>query len=120
MFDVAERLVILDIDDGRETHRTIERLAERSPSGRARALAALGVTTLVCGAISRAMEDEVAADGVGVVSQLTGGVEEVASMVATRQPIPQAFLLPGCHRPRVRLGRPEPGARDVAPAGEIR
>ncbi|MCL4814360.1 MAG: dinitrogenase iron-molybdenum cofactor biosynthesis protein [Vicinamibacteraceae bacterium] len=102
VFDVAERVLVLDIDDGREVGRTLAPLAERVPAARARALASLGVTMLVCGAISRALEDEIAADGVGVVSQVTGSVDEVASLVARRQPIPGAFLMPGCRRPRVR------------------
>jgi predicted Fe-Mo cluster-binding NifX family protein len=97
VFDVAARLLLLDVEQGREVHREIEILTGRTPEGRARRLGALDVDILVCGAISTSVEREANAAGVRVISLVTGPVEDIARIVALEREIPEVYLMPGCH-----------------------
>ncbi|HSO62114.1 MAG TPA: hypothetical protein VLR50_13870, partial [Desulfobacterales bacterium] len=56
VFDVADRLILIDVEDGREVHRESLHLVGRDPFGRARELSDLGVDVLLCGAVSRGLE----------------------------------------------------------------
>jgi predicted Fe-Mo cluster-binding NifX family protein len=102
VFDVAARVLVVDLDDGREVRRQVEGLLGLTPVGRVRRLEALGVETLVCGAISRPLEELVVAHGIEVIALVSGPVDIVERIVAEGRPIPEACLLPGCRRPRIQ------------------
>ena len=104
VFDVAGRLLVIDLERGEEIRRRAEVLTGLTPVARVHRLGALGVDTLVCGAISSAVEHLAVAIGIRVVSLVSGPVDAVARIIAAGQPIPASCLLPGCERPRVRRG----------------
>jgi predicted Fe-Mo cluster-binding NifX family protein len=108
VFDVASRLIIVDVEQGREVHREAESLAGRTPEGRARRLAALHVDVLVCGAISSSVERAAKAAGVRVLSLVTGPVEDIVRIVSLGEPVPDVYLMPGCDRasPHAAPARP--------------
>ena len=107
VFDVARRLVLVDIDRGREVRRTEKALEERALASRARRVAELGADVLICGAISRPLEAMLLSTGVEVIPQTCGPVGDVLGAFVSGQLTEQAFVIPGCcgHRRRFHGGR---------------
>jgi len=102
VFDVAARVLVVDLEGGRELRRQITLLSGLTPAGRVLRLEALGVDTLVCGAISRPLEELAGAHGISVVALVSGSVDTVERIMAEGRPIPEACLLPGCRQPRIQ------------------
>jgi predicted Fe-Mo cluster-binding NifX family protein len=104
LFDVARRLLLVDIENEREVRRTEEVMEERELAARARRVAELGADVLVCGAISRPLEAMLLSTGVEVIPQTCGPVEDVLKALVSGQLTEQAFVIPGCcgHRRRFR------------------
>jgi len=111
VFDAARRLVLVDVDNGREVRRTEEGLEEPELAPRARRVAELGADVLICGAISRPLEAMLLSAGVEVVPQTCGQAEDVLRAFISGQLTEQAFLIPGCcgRRRRFRGGRAASG-----------
>jgi predicted Fe-Mo cluster-binding NifX family protein len=80
VFDVADRLLLLDTEGGREVHRESLRLVRSDPFGRAQELAELGVEMLLCGAVSLILEKAMIGAGIRVIAFLGGEVENVISV----------------------------------------
>ena len=94
VFDFAHRLLLVDIEDGRETQRREVEL-ESLPQ-RAAQLKALGVDVLVCGAVSRLLAGMVTQSGIEVLPFVTGRVDNVLGAYMTGQLIRPEFSMPGC------------------------
>jgi len=75
VFDVARRLLLVDIEDGRDVNRTEEVLEESQLAPRASRIAELHTDVLVCGAISRTLEAMLISAGVEVIPQTCGHVK---------------------------------------------
>ncbi len=107
LFDVSCEALLLTIDAGRVVERRLERVETPNAEGKVRRLRELGVSTLVCGAISAPLERELTASGLQVIGFVAGDTEEVvAALLANR--LPAATLsMPGCcqRRRRFRGGR---------------
>jgi predicted Fe-Mo cluster-binding NifX family protein len=97
VFDVADRLVLITIEAGRDVRRENLRLHAREAFARSRKLAELGVDVLLCGAVSLTLEKALIGAGIRVIGFLGGEME----------PILQAFL-----EGRLRDGRERPGVDD--------
>jgi len=100
VFDVAGSLLIVDLEDGRESQREEVRLARTDVSGRAEELTRLGVDVLVCGAISATLEARLAADGVRVIGFVCGVVKEILAGFLNGALDGPSFRMPGCRRSR--------------------
>jgi len=79
VFDVADRLFLITIENGREVHRESLRLAGQDPFERARKLAEQGVSVLLCGAVSSALEKALTAAGIQVLGFLGGEMESIVA-----------------------------------------
>ena len=77
VFDVADHLLLIAVENGREVHRDSLRLAGRDPFGRARELSELGVDVLLCGAVSLTLEKALIGAGIRVLGFLAGELESV-------------------------------------------
>ena len=107
VFDVARQLLVVDVDSGREAGRLMAPLDEARPVVRARQVAALGVKVLVCGALSRPLEVLLRLEGIEVVKQRCGAVEEVLQAYISGRLTQRVFMMPGCCRRRRLPGRRE-------------
>ncbi|MDY7110171.1 MAG: NifB/NifX family molybdenum-iron cluster-binding protein [Planctomycetota bacterium] len=104
VFDVAAHVLIVDADRQTERSRQERRLTAGAPHERVETLLAWGVDVLICGAISRVIEQLLRARQVRVVSRICGDVDEVlAAFLADGLEAPR-FRLPGCTSAR-RGGR---------------
>lgn len=102
VFDTARHLLLLTFRDGRIEARREEELPEEPSAARAERLAALRVGTIVCGAISRPLQETLEALGIVVMPFLAGEIPAViAAWRAGRLP-DEAFAMPGC-RGRMRM-----------------
>jgi len=108
VFDVARRLLVVEYQNGTERDRTETAITSTTLVDRAKDVSKLGVDVLVCGAISRPLEQLLIAEGVEVIPQTCGDVNEVLAAFQAGQLNRPAFVMPGCGRRRQmrrRLGR---------------
>jgi len=95
VFDFAHRLLLVDIENGKEVNRSEVDLKAESLLQRAGSLKNLGVDVLICGAISRALADMIAASGIQVLPFVTGRVAEILRGYLTGQLVQPQFVMPG-------------------------
>lgn len=107
VFDVAGQLLLLDLSDGQPPAHQELVLEDEGAEQRAARLAELGVETLICGGVSRSLETTLAAQGVRVIAQVCGDVEEVLQAFLAGNLQQQRFAMPGCcgQKRRRRYGR---------------
>lgn len=97
VFDVAEHLLIVDLDGVSQRRRQSRRLGDAEPLVRAHVLASEEVDVLICGAISRPLEHVLAGAGVEVVSGICGRVDDVLRAFSLSLLTSDTALhLPGC------------------------
>ncbi len=96
VFDAAARLlVVADDEAGRPQRHEVALTADSLPE-RARQVADCGAAVLICGAISRPLEDLLRRHGVTVVPHVCGDAEEVLQCFLAGQLDTSRFLMPGC------------------------
>ena len=120
VFDAARRLLLVDIQNGREVWRTEQIVEEPELGPRARRVAEFRADVLICGAISRPLEAMLSSAGVEVIPQTSGQAEDVLQAFISGQLTEEAFLMPGCcgRRRRFRGGR-SPRAPDLQTQGGL-
>jgi predicted Fe-Mo cluster-binding NifX family protein len=117
VFDVAEQLLLVEMDGGAERFRRTETLPPETAEYRARRIAELGVSTLICGALSRPLESLLWARGIEVLPRVCGDVEEVLQAYHVGALQEDRFAMPGCcgrmrRRQRCRCRRGGQGKGD--------
>lgn len=103
VFDVAKRLLLVDLDGEAEAGRQEAAMVETELGARARRVAQLGVDVLIAGAISAPLEAMLVSSGVRVIPHTCGPTEEVLRAFARGRLPDEAFLMPGCCRRRRRF-----------------
>jgi predicted Fe-Mo cluster-binding NifX family protein len=94
-FDFCHRITLWRVE-GREVRLTGDQTCKPSdPSGKATKLQALGAEVLLCGAITHALEDNLVARGIQVLSGHAGEVPEVIEAFACGTLDEPRFQLPG-------------------------
>lgn len=123
VFDVARHITLVEIEAGRVVAETMVDVNGALPVPKALRLAEMGVSHLVCGAISRSLQEVVASTGVEVHPFVSGGLREVIDAWLVGAAELQRFAMPGCRRRRSRQGRQRcgMGRRDAggALAGDV-
>ena len=109
VFDVSDRLLLIDIEDGREQRREDIKLTSDNPLERAKELSNLGTEILLCGAISNVMKVTLSGAGIQVFGFLCGDLEAVVGAFISGQLTDARFWMPGVRekrqRPRLSEGR---------------
>jgi predicted Fe-Mo cluster-binding NifX family protein len=98
VFDVSDRLVLIDIENGIERHREDIVLTCRGPFERTGEVLRLGVQVLICGAVSRPLETALISAGVRVIGFICGGLEDVIGAYLKGTLSNKRFQMPGCER----------------------
>ena len=96
VFDFAHRLLLVDIENGKESHRREVEIEGFSLSQRAGQLKANGVDVLVCGAVSRLLANMVIQSGIEVLPYVTRNTENVLGAYMAGQLTGAEFSMPGC------------------------
>ena len=103
VFDAATRLLVIEMADGHECDRVEVPLAGSDPAQRAKELARSEAGVLICGAISWPLEMAISSEGIEVIAQVCGQIEEVLSAFLEGRLADPAFLMPGCCGQRRRF-----------------
>ena len=96
VFDFAHKLLLVDIENGKEVNRSEVAIENQFLPQRAGQLKNLGVDVLVCGAISRVLANMVTASGIQVLPYVTGSIDDVLQAYLTGQLVKPEFSMPGC------------------------
>lgn len=95
-FDFSHRLLLVELEDGREATRSEAVLAPEPTAQRACRLRDLDVDILICGAISRDLARSVTGFGIELLAYVSGPADEVLTAYITGQLANPRFALPGC------------------------
>ena len=105
VFDTARQVYIVEAELRRIVREGQESLAVDLPVQKALRLAELGVGTLICGAISRTLQEMVNGCGIRVVPFVAGDLREVIHAWFSGGFDRGAFIMPGCFGERRRRFR---------------
>jgi predicted Fe-Mo cluster-binding NifX family protein len=103
VFDVALNVLVVETKSGRIISETEETLTDTMPVGKALRLAELDVGILVCGAISRPLQDMVTAYGIRVMAFVAGDLHEVIGALLAGKREMELFAMPGCCKRKRRI-----------------
>jgi predicted Fe-Mo cluster-binding NifX family protein len=103
VFDIAQRLRVLEIESGRVIRETEETMTGDLPIQKVQYLAESGIGTLVCGAISTQLSELMAAYGIRITPFVAGDLSEVMKAWRTGGLDSRNFDMPGCTE-RHRIG----------------
>jgi len=105
VFDAADQLLVVEKNEGAAPRRSMVRLTSADGPARGLQLRDLGVSVLICGAISRPQEAAISAAGIDVYPFVRGAVEAVMEAYENGQLQSADFALPGCRRRGPGAGR---------------
>ena len=113
VFDVSRQALLLTIEDNCIRARTLESIATHTADRKPERLTALGVETLICGAISEPLHHELTTRGVKVIGFVAGSIDEVIKSFLAGDLPSAALSMPGCcgRRNRLRGGCKRGGRR---------
>lgn len=98
VFDTASRLLILDVEEKRETSRFEMYLDEQTLIRKCSRIRGLEVEVLICGAISRYFQGILTTSGITVIPWICGSAKEVVAAYMEGTLLHSRFLMPGCNR----------------------
>ncbi len=102
VFDAARQVHFVETEQGRIISEREEFLPDDFPVQKAIRLKELGVTILVCGAISRPLHEIITTYGIHIIPFVAGNLYEVIQACIDDCFDGDAFAMPGCHRHRHR------------------
>ena len=102
VLDVARELLVVEIEAGRIITYTREELPQESGWHKAKRLHELGIDILICGAISKSMQNFVEGQGINIHPFIAGNLEEIIDAWICGKLSEQRFNMPGCGRRRRR------------------
>jgi predicted Fe-Mo cluster-binding NifX family protein len=95
VFDVAERLLLVDVDRGREVSRSVESIGPGLLPQRIRRISDLGIGIVICGTVSRQMTVMLSSLGITVFPCMRGEVDDVLNSVVSNGVPDSRFFMPG-------------------------
>ncbi len=102
VFDVATRLRVITVEQKKETDRAELEFKETEFFSRINKMLDLGIDVLICGAISREMENMLKAERINVIPQICGVADEVIKAYLSGNVFSDRFFMPGCYGRRRR------------------
>jgi predicted Fe-Mo cluster-binding NifX family protein len=100
VFDVTRVVSVVEARAGRLVGEAQEVQLDGMPVNRVLRLAELGISTLVCGAVSRPLHDMVVSQGIRVIPFVAGDLNKVIRAWLSSELVGDAFAMPGCCRRR--------------------
>jgi predicted Fe-Mo cluster-binding NifX family protein len=96
VFDVARQVHIMQTESGRVICETRETIPDDASGQKALRLMELGVETLVCGAVSRNLQEMISAYGIFVIPFVAGDLKQVIAAWLAGDLKRERFAMPGC------------------------
>jgi len=98
VFDVAQSIAIINADNGQTIEQKLEDIRKILDFERVEWLKDKSVSVLVCGAISRHLEESITNSGIKVISFISGESEKVIRAWLNNEELHSGFTMPGCMR----------------------
>ena len=95
VFDVSDRIVLVDIENGRELQRKDQQLRSRKEFERAQEVCGHGAQVLLCGAVSNSMQTALRRTGIQVISFICGDLEDVLNAFMDGRLSDKCYQMPG-------------------------
>ena len=120
VFDTAQQVHVIEVTSGRIVRATREPLASDLPVHKAFHLSELGVSTLVCGAISKSLHEIVTAYSIRVIPFVAGDLREVIQAWLKGSLNHKTLAMPGCRGSRYISGLGQGSVHGHRRAGQCR
>ena len=99
LFDASSMLFIVDVDNGKLSNMMDVEFESKSEQDRIQSLVDNKVDVLICGGISRLMEDMVLTKGIRLISGVKGSVHRIVDVFIEGGRFDEpSFRMPGCRR----------------------
>ncbi len=98
VFDTASRLLVLDVEDNKETSRLELYLDEQTLIQKCSRIQVLGVDVLICGAISRHFLGMLTTSSIRVIPWVCGSASEILDSYMQGTLLNSRFSMPGCNQ----------------------
>jgi predicted Fe-Mo cluster-binding NifX family protein len=105
VLDVAEQLLIVDVEAAEEVSRSHEKVGPQVLPNRASRFSELSIDIVICGAISQPLAELLRAAGISVYPCIIGDVEDVLRSYLDGQVSDPKFFMPGYTGPAGRRKR---------------
>jgi len=105
VFDVANTLLLAEIANGEVLNRQFAAFNPVISSRLAEMLKQMGISVLICGAISEVPANIIAVNGIELIPFISGNADRVIDSFAKGKPIIPAFSMPGCGKQCRRHGK---------------
>jgi len=96
VMDSACRLLVVEINNGREQSRNIYVIPPADIYGRVKFISELGVDILICGAVSQQFEQRLKASGIKISPWFRGQVDDIIIAHSNGSLKSDKFFMPGC------------------------
>lgn len=97
VFDSAQKLLIIEIENHQVVGKTYEPFDSESPS-LLENLQRLDISVLICGAISERPANLIATSKIKLIPFITGNAVQVLEQYLSNKPFPPAYFMPGSHQ----------------------
>ncbi len=98
LFDTASRLLVLDVEDNKETSRLELYLDEQTLIQKCSCIQVLGVDVLICGAISCHFHGMLTTSNIHVIPWVCGSASEILESYMQGTLLNSRFAMPGCNQ----------------------
>jgi predicted Fe-Mo cluster-binding NifX family protein len=98
VFDTALKLLVINIDNGREESRFFYHIDEEDITQKCQRIKKLELDTLICGAVSQPFLKMLLSSGLDVIQEISGPAEDVLKAYLGGTIFQPRFLMPGCRR----------------------
>ena len=98
VLDAATRLLIVDVEDKKETSRFEVHLNERDLLRRCFRIRDMEVDILICGAVSQPLLSMLTASDIDIIPEIAGQTEDILTAYLKGGLFQPRFLMPGCKR----------------------
>jgi predicted Fe-Mo cluster-binding NifX family protein len=105
VFDESKQIQLVQVETGQIVRHQIEYLPELLPIQRALALVNFGVDELICGAISKPLQQMIEGQSIKVIPFISGDLHEVVSAWLEHRLMEAQYIMPGCCRRRMIINR---------------
>ena len=105
VLDVARTLLVVDLEGRAEESRFAVRIEDQVTAIKSRRIAALEPDLLICGAISRELEELLRSCGIDLIPNICGAIDEILAAFVHGDLRAGRFLMPGCAGGRQRARR---------------
>jgi len=105
VLDTASKLLIVEVEDQKESSRFEIFLDEYELSKRCIRIRGMNVDTLICGAVSQPFYRMLASSGIEIVRDIAGHPEHVLDAYLKNKLTTPEFYMPGCNKKRKKHKR---------------